>query len=82
MKYKTKQVIVNAYTITNVSPMTDDGGRDITIDKEGHECMRHAQPQMLRLYEPTIGDYWVENGGVAMPWKKVEFENRHTKEES
>lgn len=81
LEYKTKQLELKAWLITNVSPMTDDGGRDITIDFGGIDSKRHAGPQHLRMYEPQIGDYWVEYETVAMPWNKEEFEKRHIKME-
>lgn len=80
-KWKTKVIEVRASVITNVSPMTDDGGRDLTIEYEGKEQIRHAAPHSLALYEPVIGDYWVEYDAqaIAMPWNKAEFEKRHIK---
>lgn len=80
-KWKVNPIEVKAYTITNVSEMTDDGGRDITIDYsgDGKTQLRHATQQNLALYEPENGDYWVEYETVAMPWNKREFEKRHHK---
>lgn len=77
--WRVSPIEVKAHIITNVTEMLDDGGRDISIDYEGQMQVRHASPEVLRLYEPVIGDYWVEYQTVAMPWNKEEFEKRHTK---
>lgn len=79
MWWMTKQITVKAYKITNVTEMLDYGGRDLTIEMDdGTEQLRHADQRALALYEPIIGDYWVQYDTVAMPWNKAEFEKRHT----
>lgn len=76
-----KPISVKVWTITAVSPMTDDGGFDLSIDFDGKPQQRHAGPEVLRFVQPQEGDYWVEYETVAMPWAKAEFEKRHLKQE-
>jgi hypothetical protein len=56
MKYQANPVIVDAYEITHVSELTENGSRWLALkDAPGH----FATAEMMSRMTPAVGDFWV-----------------------
>ena len=75
MKYRANPVEVNAYRITEVGPILDDGSRWITMTGNPASL---ASSEMMSRMTPAPGDYWVvqSDGYVYLNPKDV-FERKY-----
>lgn len=77
MKYRANPVIVDAFKITDIGPLLDDGSR--WLDLEGNPTSLATANMMSRM-GPSVGDYWVvqSDGYVYLNPKDV-FERKYSK---
>src|SRR5437762_2637689 len=76
MQYKANPVVVDAFIIVLVGPISPAGSMDLAL-QTGEKV--HASKQMIARYIPQEGDYWViqEDGYVYVNPKDV-FERKYS----
>ena len=76
MKYQAKPVVVEAFSISSVSPIAKDGSATLTL-ANGEKVT--ASGELVARTGPTIGDYWViakeEEPEVL---SRAEFQRKYT----
>jgi hypothetical protein len=80
MKYVANPVFANAYRITSVGELLDDGSR--WLELEGNPTSLASKEMMSRM-TPAVGDYWVvqADGYMYLNPKDV-FERKYSKAEN
>jgi hypothetical protein len=78
MKYRANPVEVEAFAITHVYPVADQGGGFQVLQLEDGNLVQ-ADKGMLARMSPQVGDYWViqEDGYIYLNPKAV-FERKYS----
>ncbi len=78
MKYQANPVIVDAFKITTISDLREDGSVRIELE-DG--AVKRASAEMLARFMPGVGDYWVvqEDDYVYLNPREV-FERKYRRQ--
>lgn len=80
MRYVANPVVVDAFKITHVGPLADQGGDFRVLTLEGGRLVQ-ADKEMMSRMTPQVGDYWViqSDGYIYLNPKDV-FERKYSPE--